>query len=388
MATLRASGSVPEEFLHASPRSILYVITDLDVGGVPLHLLRLASDLHASGWRVAVVSLKAPGPVGDRLVAAGIPVETCNARSPWDWRTVERLAGHLAAFAPDLVHSFLFHANVASRVAALLSGFPRSQLVCEIQTVEIERRWHLAVDRLTHRLGRFTIGNSPSVVEHLHRRAGIPRGRLRCVPGGVDPERFIGADPIPRAALGVPDEAAVLLWVGRMDPVKGLDTLLAAVERLQRERATCLLLAGDGPLRSDLESETARRHLVPCVRFLGRRDDVPRLLASADVFVFPSRTEGLPNAVLEAMAAGTPIVATDVPGNRDLVTDGVTGRLVPVNDASALADAIGMMLHAPAAAREMADRARALVARAYTRGQCHQRYRALYDEILEVGAQP
>lgn len=365
-----------------APPRVLFVITDLEVGGVPLHLLRLATSLKDRGWPVAVVSLKTPGPVAGRLASAGVPVLTCGARRAGDWRVFERLAGHLADFAPDVVHSLLFHANLAARGAALLAGFPLHRLICELQTVEIERTWHLAVDRWAGRLGRFTIGNSQSVVAHLHARAGIPHARLRCVPGGVDVARFAAAEPLARADLGVDADTDLLLWVGRMDPIKGLDTLLAALDILRRARRVCLLLAGDGPERPAVEREGLRRDVLGALRLLGRRDDVPRLVKSADLFVFPSRTEGFPNAVLEAMAGGLAVVTTDVPGCRDLVRDGRTGRLVPPDDPAALARVVGALLDDRAARAALADRARQRVARDHTLAACHDRYVQLYREAL------
>lgn len=367
-----------------APR-LLYVITDLEVGGVPLHLLRLAPAVRDAGYAVAVASLKSPGPVRDRLRHAGIDVLTCNAGGAFDWRLVDRLGRLISDFAPDLVHTLLFHANVAGRLVGALCGFPRDRLVCEIQTVEIERRWHLWGDRLTYRLCRCLVGNSPSVVDHLHARAKVPRERLRLVLGGVDVARYASADALPREALGVRANEKVLLWVGRMDPVKGLDTLVAAVDLVRRNWPVKLLLAGDGPERANVESGIARRGLGDCVRLLGRRDDVPRILKSADVFVLPSRTEGLPNAILEAMAGGVPVIATDVPGSRDLVTDGVTGLLTPVDDAHRLAVGIEKLLSNAVAARRMAENAREMVAREYTLERCHKRYLELYREVLADG---
>ena len=363
-------------------RRILYVITDLEVGGVPLHLLRLAGGLRREGHQVAVVSLASPGPVSSQLESAGVEVRSCAAAGPGDWRIFERLVSFVHDFAPDLMHSFLFHANFASRLACVLSGFPTSRLICEIQTAEIERRWHLVVDRFTHRLCRLTVGNSSSVVRHLHERAHLPLDRLRLVPGGIDVDRIRSAEPLERASLGVSSDEALLLWVGRMDPVKGLDALLAAVDVLCRSVPLKLLLVGDGVCRRPLEAEAARRALGRQVSFLGRRGDVPRLLRTADLFVFPSRTEGLPNALLEAMAASVPVVTTDAPGCHNLVTDGVTGRLVPVDDPAALAWAMRRALQDQRRSREMSVNACHLVTRVYTLQRCRQRYLALYDSVM------
>ncbi|NOX57689.1 MAG: glycosyltransferase, partial [Planctomycetes bacterium] len=177
-------------------RRITLVITDLQVGGVPLHLFRLAKFLDARGWTVDVVSIRSGGKVADLLRAAGISVHSCSASGSFDWRVFDRLARSFSELRPDLVHSFLFHANLASRFACCLSGITRKRLVCEIQTVEIERRWHLLVDRITHRLCAVTVGNSDSVVQHLHRRAGIAMRRLTVIPGGIDVDAFAEAEPI------------------------------------------------------------------------------------------------------------------------------------------------------------------------------------------------
>jgi glycosyltransferase involved in cell wall biosynthesis len=371
------------------PPRILYVITDLEVGGVPLHLLRLATATRSAGAEVAVVSLKPAGPVGERLREEGIRVFSCAARRAADWRVVARLGGFVADFAPDLVHALLFHANTAARMVVLLGGLPAGRLLCEIQTVEIDQPWHLAVDCWTRRLCRGVIGNSQSVVDHLHRHARILRARLHLMPGGVDLTRFGecrgGAEPAhvaAESAESTESDGPTLIWVGRMDAVKGLDTLIAAFARVRVGRPARLLLVGDGPVREAVEADVARRGLAACVQLLGRRDDVPALLSGADLFVFPSRTEGFPNALLEALAAGVPVVATDVPGCRDLVTDGDTGRLVPVDDPTALARMIERALDDQGTTARMAARARALVHTEYSLARCHARYHALYADVL------
>lgn len=366
----------------SSDPHILYVITDLNVGGVPLHLFRLACAVREHGFRPTVVSLAPAGPVGDRLLAEGIRVLSCHARGGWDARVFMRLARLLRAERPDIVHALLFHANLAARMAAKFSRFPASRLLCEIQTVEIERRWHLRVERHTCRWCRLTIGNSPSVVEHLAVKARVPRSLLRLVRGGVDVEAIQAAPPADRASLGVKQDAAMIFWAGRLDPIKGLDVLLDGFALLLRTRPAVLVLAGDGPKRNELEEQARRLGIDAQVHWLGMRSDVASLLKAADVFVFPSRTEGLPNALLEAMAAGCPIVTTDVPGCRDLVTDGRTGRLVPVNEAPALARAMEAVLGDRQAALRMVDAARREVSAHWHASSIAPACVALYREAL------
>ena len=363
------------------PIRLTYLITDLEVGGVPLHLYRLATRLASDRFRVRVISLAGEGPVGTMLRRAGIPVFTCGASSAWDAGALWRLWRLLQSDRPDILHALLFHANTAARVVAPLVGLPISRIICEIQTVEQERRWHLVVDNLTCRLCRCEVGNSPSVLEHLHARAHLPRSRLRCELGAVDLEAVVSAEAVSRASLGLPDDEPILIWTGRFDPVKGFEEMLAAFARLGQRRAARLVLVGDGPYRQTVERLIRDMNLSSRVLLTGQRHDVPALLGVADLFVFCSRTEGLPNSLLEAMAAALPIVAVDVPGCRDLILPGKTGLLVPAGDVEAIAQAWETLLASPDRARALGQGARAWVAaHADVRGLV-QRWAACYQSM-------
>ena len=390
------SNRAPESDLHRQLSSvervltdaridILYVITDLKLGGVPLHLHRLARAMRDRGWRPAVVALGELGPVASLLTADGIPVETCGACCGGDVRVIGRLARVIRERRPHLVHAMLFHANLAARLASQAVGFPWQQLLCEIQTVEVERPWHLQVERFTHGLSRLTIGNSPSVIQHLAERAGVPASRLRLIRGGVDPEPILAAEPIDKRALGLSDGDAMLLWVGRLDPVKGLIGLLTAFDRAARDRRLHLVLVGDGPLRDELLWRVAKMPCASRVHLLGARRDVAPLLRACDAFVFPSRTEGLPNALLEAMAAGCPIVTTDVPGCRDLIRDAVTGLVVSYGDTLALGTAIARLVDDRRLATRLGEAAARSVSTSWHLSATHRAYADLYGEVGDTG---
>jgi len=371
--------------LNQSP-DILYVITDLDVGGVPLHLRRLVLAMRGRGLRCEVISLAPAGEVGEMMRQDGVTVRDCRACCGWDLRAIARLAGLIRTLQPRVVHSFLFHANLASRCAAPMADVSPDCVVCEIQTVEIERRWHLWVDRFTQFDCRFTIGNSPSVVQHLCERARIPMSRLRLVRGGIDPSRIRAAAPLDVCSLGIPAGASILLWVGRLDPIKGLDVLLNAFAQVLASAKTNLdmhlLLAGDGPLRRQLETDALRLGLGSAVHFLGARNDIPSLLRAVDAFVFPSRTEGLPNALLEAMAAGKAIITTQVPGCRDLIHDRKNGLVVSPEDTKGLADAIQNVLTDRELARRLGSRASRDVDRDWNIRATFDAYERIYRSIL------
>jgi starch synthase (maltosyl-transferring) len=312
------------------------------------------------------------------LAEAGIPTAACGARGVWDLRTLWRLRRQVREHAPDLVHALLFHANIACRFA----GVPRDRLICEIQTVEIERNWHLAVEHLTHARCRCVIGNSPSVIDHLARCGGVPRDRLVLVRGGIDPEPIQAAESADPRTLGLEPALPIVLWTGRLDPVKGLEDLIAAAAAVNRSRPVHLVLAGEGPDRPRLERLVGESGAADRIHLIGRRDDVPSLLAMADVFAFPSRTEGLPNALLEAMAAGLPIVATNVPGNSDLIKDGCNGLLVKAGDTSGLADCLVKLLANKSLAHRLGQEAARTVIESFHVRDTYRSYLDLYASVV------
>ena len=215
------------------------------------------------------------------------------------------------------MQSFLFHANVATRLAAPLAGRP--WVVGGLRVAERQRHWHLAVDRLTARLSAGSVCVSEGVARFAREVGGLPADRLIVIPNGVDPSPFDAARPTPRASLGIPDAAHLALFVGRLDPQKGVHVLLDAAEVVAR---AARLAPGHRRRRAGTGPRFDARNDPDCVHWLGRRDDVPGLLKAADLLVLPSLWEGMPNVVLEAMAARRAVVGTAVEGTEDLVIPG------------------------------------------------------------------
>jgi glycosyltransferase involved in cell wall biosynthesis len=233
---------------------------------------------------------------------------------------------------------------------------------------------------------RFVVLNPESATEL--EEVGLGAVPARLVPNGVDARRFAPAGPGQRLALrerlGLSASEPVALFVGRLERRKGLDLLPAAWADLEcRGAAPRLLIAGPGD--PDVWIREARALGVESrVTFLGARTDVADLYRAADLFVFPSRSEGCPNAVLEAMASALPVVATDVAGNREVMgEDGKAGWLVPAETPSALAEAIATLVAAPALRRDIGAAARAAVLDRFDIQRVGAQYLSLYEELQE-----
>lgn len=315
---------------------VVQLVTDHERGGTPLRLARLARQLHARGVEVHAGCLARPGPVTHELASAGIPTFACDARDARSVFAIAHLAQHLRRIRPDLIHATLTHANVAARLVGVGLGIP---VIGSTATIEVERLWHRAIERATIPFDRSHIVNSASVAAFVIRVYDVPPWRVHIVPPSIELPVHPSDRAASRAALGLGPHEFVVAWVGRFDPVKRLDVLVHVAEILRRVPVR-FLLVGDGPDRPRIEQLLRQSRAACLVQLLGWRNDVGAILAASDAFLFPSRTEGMPNAVLEAMASGLPIVASDIPVLRELSAGGTRIRLVssprPIDYASAL----------------------------------------------------
>lgn len=355
---------------------VLYLTTDLQKGGLPLRLCNLVRRFSGTGIEPVVGCLAARGPLHDVLDDAGIETFHCDAQGGWDARCLAEFSRVVRRFNPDLIHASLFHANLAARLCGRMD---RSRpIVTSTVTIEVERRWHRRIEALTCRLSDVHVGNSSAVVRHLIDDLGFPPGLVRVIPNGIDIAGIDEAPPMSRASFGIRNDLPLMVWAGRMDPVKNLETLIEAVGMVRRERAIQLALIGDGPARGRIQLLVERRGLASLVRFVGWSDNVAGWLKSADMLVFPSRTEGCPNVVLEAMAARCPIVASRIPAHESLFGASGAARLCAWNDARSYVGAIRRVLDddrrpdAMAAGRRIVEQFHAVDASAAAWRRCYQ----------------
>lgn len=321
---------------------VMLLVTDLDRGGAPLRIARMARWLRSEGFEPVVGCLAGRGPLMAELERDGIATFTCDARHRLDVMALGRLAAAIRSHDPDVLHATLFHANIAARLVGRWDR-PRP-VITGSATIEVERPAHRLGEMLTAGWSDWHTVNSAGVADQVCNEFGWPRERVVVVPNPVDLPEIGSIGPIDRLAAGIPSDRPLLLWAGRMDPVKRLDFLLDVLDRVRLRRAFTLALCGDGPLRSRIEARIAELAWSRDVRLLGWRTEVVAWMKAADLLLLPSRSEGSPNVVLEAMAAGCCVLASDIAPCRELIAPGVTGVLAPCGDAPAWAAAVEGLL--------------------------------------------
>ena len=240
------------------------------------------------------------------------------------------------------------------------------------------------LDRLTASLAAGSVCVSQGVLRFSREVARLDAARLTVIPNGIDPNPYDLALPVPRAKIKVPDSAHLALYVGRLDPQKGLPDLLLAAEQVIAQCADWhLAIAGDGPSRSWLLEQIARQpYLREKTHWLGQRDDIPGLLKTANVLAHASLWEGMPNAILEAMAARLPVIGSAVEGTEDLIVHGQTGWLVPPRDPEALSRALLEAARSPERCVRYGQQARLRVEREFSLARTVEAYEHLWAGVL------
>jgi glycosyltransferase involved in cell wall biosynthesis len=315
----------------------------------------------------------------------GLDIESLEMRRGFpDPRGLVRLRRLVRAWKPDIVHSHMIHANLMARALRLVAPVPA--LVSTIHNIYEGGSLWMAAYRLTNRWVDGMTIISKAAAERFIRDGIVPRELLRVVPNGVEP-RLLRAPAearlAERRALGLEREF-VWLAVGRFEAAKDYPNMLHAFARVHdRHPGAVLLLAGQGSLQKETEKLTHELDLATQVRFLGVREDVPRVMSAADAYVMSSAWEGMPMVLLEAAAAGLPIVTTRVGGNEEVVLEGESGFLVSPRDAELLGTAMLRLMELPEPERRsMGERGREHVRANYALSSVLDRWEQLYKEVL------
>jgi glycosyltransferase involved in cell wall biosynthesis len=325
------------------PVRILFVVNGFAPGGGELKLLELVSELkrrYGSGYRAVVAAVGQSGPLREAFEGVADRTVVLPKKHPYDLSQVAGLFRLIRKERTDLVQTTLFYADVIGTLAARLAGVKR--IVSWEAVTQPYGAKQMTAYRLAAKGYAVSVSVSEAIRRQVRRERRVPEFKTRTIRYGVDDRKFrpVFGDSC-RKDLGLSRDQLVFGTVARLTAQKGHRFLLEAMPKIIRECPDAVFVfAGDGPLRKSLESAAVSLGVDRNVRFLGFRNDVVRLMAAFDAFVLPSLYEGLPNAVLEAMACGKPVIATSVDGTPEAVVHGETGWLVPPRDPSALADAI------------------------------------------------
>jgi glycosyltransferase involved in cell wall biosynthesis len=366
---------------------ILFLSTSMGLGGADQQLLSAAQVLRTRGHEIRIVSLTPLGPMGLEARSGGLPTESLEMRRGVpDPRGLLRLVRLVRAWKPDVVHSHMVHANLMARALRLLVPIP--VMVSTIHNIYEGGPFLMAAYRMSNRLvDHMTIISEAAADRFINERI-VPKRLLTVVPNGVDTERLRnvppGARESVRHSVGVAGHEFVWLAVGRFEPAKDYPNMLRGFARVRaRHSQAVLLLVGRGSLQEETEALTQELGLGGAVRFLGVRSDVPVVMSAADGYVMSSAWEGMPMVLLEAAAAGLPIVATMAGGNHEVVRNEETGFVVPVRDSEALGLAMLRLMALPEAERRsMGERGAEHVRAHYGLSRVAERWEQLYWDAL------
>jgi glycosyltransferase involved in cell wall biosynthesis len=382
---------------------IVHCISDMRVGGAELQLAELITRLPPERFEQRLVlllggALSPASPARTELLgrvrAAGCPVVELEYGG-WDGgrvrrgfefgAVIHRYRRELIAFRPDIVHGQLFWSDILSVAAGRLASVPviiTSRLA--LSRPGRERAWKRYARDLANVWTTGIFANSEAVRRDILAHERVRPEAITVIPNGIALEKFAPAITKGlRPAFGVADEDLVLATIGNLRRLKGHEDLLRAIHLVKGKypRLRLLVVGRDAGMRSQLEQLIVELGLPDHVRLLGERSDVARVLSLADVVVQPSHEEGFSNAVLEAMACGRPLVATNVGGNPEAVRDGVDGLLVPARNPAALADAVDRLASAPELRERMGRNGRRRVESEFSMARMVERFAEWYEVL-------
>lgn len=357
---------------------VLYVLPSLCIGGMERFVQRLSHEMLQRGHDASVACTVERGILADDVAASGVPVQLCRLESKRELLFSPTLLAHMQEVRPDIVHS-QSGVWLPAAIASWRAGVP---LVHTEHGLPVGGEpWRAMVTKwAASRVTSSAVAVSAPLREHLSRL--LTASRVQTILNGVSIEPVDASSrQRARAALGIDDSATVFVAVARLDYIKGLDVLLEAMAQLGDTAKTVdLVIIGDGPERSSLENLAASRNLSR-VRFLGARGDVQFLLAAFDGLLLPSRSEGLPLAVLEAMANSVPVLATPVGEVPAVLAHGEAGMIASGNDPRAFSRALEEFIVRADLREQFRERGLHRVRAEYSFEAMSDRYDELYREV-------
>ena len=367
---------------------ILYIITSSGIGGAEKILYYTATGLDYNKYDISVCSLKNKGEIARALEKQGI--EVCclhmGGRERFlGWLSsiiaLIRLFPYLIRIRPTIVHSFLFRANILARIAGYLTGVPI--VISSVRVMGGEKKYFHYVERITSFMVDHYVTVSESVKRYIIDKSKISAEKISVIYNGVNIKSQDNSyEQNPKMPFKIKDKDRILMTVGRLHKQKGHCYLIQAVSKVRKEFPKVkLLVTGEGEEENNLKKLVKSLDLMNEVIFAGLSSDIERILPMAELFILPSLWEGLPNALLEAMAAGKPVVATKVGGIPEIVVHGETGVLIPPRDTDALAAVIIDLLQNRLKAKDMGEAGRIRAGKRFSIYKMIEKTENLYQEL-------
>jgi len=316
---------------------IMHLTTDSAIGGTEKMIVEIASSLSKNHFQSTVVTLKPGGCLEQLCKKKGVKYISVKMKSKLDFPAVLRLFKLIKNSNVDILHTYLFHANILGRVIGRLCKVPA--IFSGQRNVDLWRKkHHNLIDRLTFKFCAGIISNSSAGKDFLIRHVGIHEDKLIIVPNGIDVENC-------KLVKRKPDKFIYIAVVASLTSKKGHTYLFRAFKKLLVDNKNVKLnIIGDGPLKSELEKLSYNLKINKNINFLGFQDNIIKHLEQTDIFVLPSLWEGMPVALMEAMACGLPCLATNVGGVGELIDNNVNGLLVEPKDVDALYESMLILI--------------------------------------------
>jgi glycosyltransferase involved in cell wall biosynthesis len=377
---------------------ILVFLDSLYTGGAEFSTLTFYGALLKKGYDIKLVGFKQASPAYSPADFGITDIEFLSGNNFWQKRSA--LKALINTFKPHIVHSVLFNANLLTRTVRLLNNtfIHLESLVNEMYSsfrladpnvTRLKLEGYRLVDRITQYMGVDHFhANGVSVASHYQQKLGIGSTRITIIPRGRELNAFVGNNEN-RACVRAEFQTGnrlLIINVARHEFQKGHDVLIEAIHQLENKNNIQVVLVGrEGKQTPVIQKKIEDYQLHDCVKWVGHRNDVSALLAAADIFVFPSRFEGLPGALIEAAAAGLPIICTDIPNNREVAVENVNALFFPVDDSQVLSEQLDRLIRDNALRQKLGSESLKRFKQHFLIGEVHQRMEKLLLELKPTG---
>jgi glycosyltransferase involved in cell wall biosynthesis len=376
---------------------IIFVIGSLRLGGAERQVAELAKGLPRDRFDVHICCLSEAGALEEELTRAHIPVTVFRSYlvygkyNPFSYLALIRsfwsIIRHFRTERPDIVHAYLYMAYIVGIICARLAGVPFAissrRSLGYFKDGKPSKQW---LENFVNRFTDLIVANSEGVMRDVLKREKLDRKKLRLIYNGVDIDEFLKSPDVEasRRELGLERDALAVGVVANLIHYKGHREIITAASVLKPSfpHVRFVFVGRDGGVRQQLDEQVRRLGLEREILFAGSQRDIPRIMHAFDILLLASHEEGFSNVLLEGMAAGKPIVATDVGGNAEAVVDGETGIIIPPRNPQAIATALQRLLENPELRRTMGEKGRQRVREHFSREKLIQNMDRLYTDLI------